>query len=223
MQISTFISLVFIVFDGLIIRSSTVVAEQPLLCHKGGDRATLGGSCNSTAYIFTEQCNLAEVTDLVTNTTTCTVTAQECGCHYTIAGNSTMVAIGSGSIDGCDNACVKISLDVPIHKEACLGDGSTMSFQGTCDSKGYTYTPMCKLEERPGGEGEEDKIECFVSEKRCGCVYWEDGGTLIKGIVAERHCDVCGIHFGSGAFSYNASGQLWMIVAVMMTVGFLLC
>jgi len=51
-------------------------------------------------------------------------------------------------------------------------------------------SPQCQYEERLVGE----TTECVISERECGCVFWQAVGDLVEGIINEENddnCDVC--------------------------------
>lgn len=185
--------------------------------------ATWGGSCtdnNNTFSNFSPQCKLDEAKDEAGNPLQCTVTATSCGCHYDV-GQSGSSAVGTDSFPGCGNACVSISADAP-NRTSCSASGSSMRFEGSCDSRDYTYTPQCGLEEADG--------ECIVSEQECGCLYWEPDVDFMNGL-ASPGCDACAVGKGevpaSGAeYSYRkgsivglSSLVAFVMMMTMMMVG----
>jgi len=188
MKKSAFRSLSFRFPILLLLFSSSKVIAQLTTCINGGDSVTLKGPCsgNTDFTNFSAQCILTEESiDEVTPQ--CTVTADECGCHYDDVAQGAMVSIGSDAIEGCVNGCVNISPDFP-HR-ACLAT-SFYSFMNKCHLGGWTFSPQCQYEERLVGE----TTECVISERECGCVFWQAVGDLVEGIINEENddnCDVC--------------------------------
>ena len=217
-----------ILFCGVIIFSGQVIAQQrrasSSTCINGGDSVTFKGPCSgNTNYTnFSEQCILTESESIVegNNGTQCTVTAEECGCHYKDMGQGVTTSIGSDSIDGCGNGCVTISPNFP-HR-ACLAQGTSLTLQGSCDSVGYTFTPQCQLDEAQVGNGGD--TECTVTEGVCGCLFWQEDSDIISGLINARHCDVCALVLNgnsttSGALSsyhyHGSAGSAAFLLALV--------
>mmetsp|Transcript_7368 Transcript_7368/g.16708 ORF Transcript_7368/g.16708 Transcript_7368/m.16708 type:complete len:203 (+) Transcript_7368:61-669(+) len=154
----------------------------------GGSSMTFDGECTSRNYTWTDQCIITQKDGM------CITTAEKCGCQVIYeSGDSS--AIGSGSIDGCDNACVTISDDVPKDR-TCQASGSAMSFDtGSCDSRNYTYTSACNFAEEVDAQVKPTK--CTITANSCGCLYWEEDSEYVSGLAAPD-CDACAGP-GSGA------------------------
>ena len=104
-------------------------------------------------------------------------------------GSST--SVGSGSIDGCDNACVSISDDVP-EGGSCQKTGESMSFSGRCDSRGYTYTSQCAFKEDVNNNGEVE--QCNISMNSCGCLMWKEDSVDTSALHSKSCTDPCAVH-----------------------------
>ena len=189
-------------------------------CNKnGGVSVVWAAGCYARNNTFSEQCILDESTAPETgNPTRCSVTAKEGGCKIYYTDETTGVvsssSVGSGSIKGCDNACVDISSDVPSGSgTTCQSSGSGMSFEGSCDSRGYTWTPQCSFEETNG--------ECRISANACGCLYWEEDSPYVNGINGKNNCDSCSAGSGSGAAVPSAVAAAVAIAAsVAVALGY---
>lgn len=101
--------------------------------------------------------------------------------------------IGSGTIEGCDNACVTITDQVPQDR-TCQATGSGMSFEGACHSRNYIYTPNCNFADT--ADDQCNVVECKVTANSCGCLWWEEDTEYISGLKAGgKSCsDPCSVH-----------------------------
>ena len=135
-------------------------------------------------YEWTEQCIVEEKDGK------CVTTATECGCQVFMEDGSS-TSIGSGSVSGCDNACVSISDDVP-EGGSCQKTGESMSFEGRCDSRGYTYTSECNFKEDVNDNGEVE--QCTVSMNSCGCLWWEEDSVDTAALHSKSCTDPCAVH-----------------------------
>ena len=124
--------------------------------------------------------------------------------------------IGSGSIKGCDNACVTITDQVPQDR-TCQASGSAMSFEGACHSRNYTYTPNCNFAETVDDQNNVE--ECMITANSCGCLWWEEDSEYIGGLQAGgKSCsDPCSVH-GYPASSGAAAGLKTLFVGVALSV-----
>eukprot|EP00580_Thalassiosira_gravida_P018793 CAMPEP_0201671930 /NCGR_PEP_ID=MMETSP0494-20130426/31117_1 /ASSEMBLY_ACC=CAM_ASM_000839 /TAXON_ID=420259 /ORGANISM="Thalassiosira gravida, Strain GMp14c1" /LENGTH=229 /DNA_ID=CAMNT_0048153437 /DNA_START=17 /DNA_END=706 /DNA_ORIENTATION=- len=178
----------------------------------GGSAQSFEGTCDSHNYTWTDQCNVEERDGL------CWTTANSSGCQIHESGGSS--AVGSGSKD-CANACVTIDDNVPLDR-TCQASGVAMSFEGSCDSRGYTYTSACSFAEEV-----DDHIiptKCTIKAKTCGCLWWEGDSEYIAGLEAgSKNCDACSAHGYplSVAPGIRAAANM-VYVAVMSAVWFVL-
>mmetsp|Transcript_17571 Transcript_17571/g.38027 ORF Transcript_17571/g.38027 Transcript_17571/m.38027 type:complete len:233 (+) Transcript_17571:74-772(+) len=156
-------------------------------CNKnGGGMQSFEGTCDSRNYTWTPQCNTEE------RDGQCITTANSCGCQVIMSEDGHSSAVGSGSIKGCANACVAISDDVPLDR-TCQASGSAVSWDGSCDSRGYTFTSACAFAEDV--DGQQNPTTCKITASYCGCLWWEEGSKHITGLEAgSRHCDACAAH-----------------------------
>ena len=108
-------------------------------------------------------------------------------------GDGSSTSVGSGSIDGCDNACVSVSIsdDVP-EGGSCQKTGESMSFSGRCDSRGYTFTSQCAFKEDVNDNGEVE--QCNVSMNSCGCLMWKEDSVDTSTLHSKSCTDPCAVH-----------------------------
>ena len=104
------------------------------------------------------------------------------------------------SVASVVNGEANISDDVPPKEDVdCRAGASSISFEGTCDSRDHTFTTQCDVEERDVDDGMGGtKIECAVSEDDCGCLYWEPSDVeagFVYGLESNPDkCNACFVH-----------------------------
>mmetsp|Transcript_18121 Transcript_18121/g.32947 ORF Transcript_18121/g.32947 Transcript_18121/m.32947 type:complete len:230 (+) Transcript_18121:158-847(+) len=160
-------------------------AKESTCTRNSGHSMSFEGMCDSRDYTWTEQCNVEE------RDGQCITTANSCGCQVQYSDGYSS-GIGSGSIKGCDNACVTISDDVPQDR-TCQASGSGMSFEGSCASRNYTYTSACSFAEEV--DDQVTPTKCMITANYCGCLWWEEDSEYISGLNAgSKNCDACAAH-----------------------------
>ena len=165
---------------------AVAVKGQDMCNRNGGSLVVYDGECNSRNETYTDQCLVVQ------NAGQCEISSKdgECGCQIIDDKTGFSSGIGGGTKD-CPTACITVSDDVPLDR-TCQASGVSVSFEGKCDSRGHTLTPQCKAEEVENASG---GVDCFITERECGCLYWTPDNLFVAGIEAKPDkCDACAVH-----------------------------
>ena len=178
-------------------------------CNKnGGSAMSYDGACDSRNYTWTDQCIVEEKDGQ------CITTATECGCQW-FGDDGFSSAIGSGSIEGCDNACVTITDDIP-EGGSCQKTGESMSFEGSCDSRGYIYTSNSNFKEDV--DISTNAVTCSISMNSCGCLWWEHDSVDTAALHSKSCTDPCAVH---GYPALPSSAPLFELTVKALGVAFM--
>lgn len=76
---------------------------------------------------------------------------------------------------------------------SCKKMGESLSWDGSCDARNYTYTEQCILKDMTDDEGNEG---CSVQMNSCGCLWWEedDASENVSALHSKSCTDPCAVH-----------------------------
>jgi len=83
--------------------------------------------------------------------------------------------------------------DLPF-SGSCQKTGEAMSWDdGPCDSRNYTFTEQCTVEDTTDDQGKEG---CKVSMNECGCLWWDEGddSDSVAALHSKSCTDPCAVH-----------------------------